>query len=501
MAKKNWIDNVVSFVNPEAGLRRTKARLADQIISERHYEGASKGRRTDGWIVTSTNANEEIRPAIETLRERSRDLTRNNPIAGRAKQVIVSNTIGHGIKTNFVVGETQAKDHNDLWLKWAESVECDFEGLRDIYGLQYLAMHTIVESGAVLVRRVRLTAAERGTVPFKIQLLEPDFIDMSKDQVENSIQGIKFDAKGKVVGYWLFESHPGDKSRVSIKSNLVPASEVKMVFRVDRPGQIHGVPWAHPVMITLKDLDEYLDFTMMKQKVSAAFAAFVHDIEGVSDTTGKKAPVSDKMEPGGIEILPNGKSITFANPPSVGDFDPFVRLNLRNIAIGYGITYEALSSDLSMVNFTSGRMGWLEFQRNIDSWRWHMFIPQFCDSVAAWFIEGATLQGLRKPDGLKVVHTTPKREMLDLERETNALVTLVRGGFKTLPQVHREFGEDTVSIVNEIAEMNKLLDDKQIILDTDPRRTMRTGILQTGINAAGIGKTSGEDNGSGGNDA
>lgn len=46
------------------------------------------------------------------------------------------------------------------------------------------------------------------------------------------------------------------------------------------------------------------------------------------------------------------------------------------------VVVRTLSGDLSQINYLSGRMGWIEFQRSIDAWRWRMFIPQFCARVA-----------------------------------------------------------------------------------------------------------------------
>ncbi len=46
----NLIDHVTSAVSPEAGLRRARARAATVALTRR-CEGASVGRRTEGWIT------------------------------------------------------------------------------------------------------------------------------------------------------------------------------------------------------------------------------------------------------------------------------------------------------------------------------------------------------------------------------------------------------------------------------------------------------------------
>ena len=92
----NWLDRAIGAVAPGAGLRRARQRQAMGILA-RAYEGARQGRRTEGWIAAGTGANAEIAPAIARLRDRSRDLVRNNPYAAKAVQALVSNMIGTGL--------------------------------------------------------------------------------------------------------------------------------------------------------------------------------------------------------------------------------------------------------------------------------------------------------------------------------------------------------------------------------------------------------------------
>jgi capsid protein len=60
---------------------------------------------------------------------------------------------------------------------------------------------------------------------------------------------------------------------------------------------------------------------------------------------------------------------------------------MRAAAVGTGITYEALTGDLSQVNFTSGRMGRMEMNANVSSWQWLLMIPQMMLPISDWFME------------------------------------------------------------------------------------------------------------------
>lgn len=488
--KTNWIDRLVTYLAPRAGANRVKARLAAEFYSDRLasrvYEGASTGRRTDGWITPSSNANKEIGMALIRLRDRSRDLTRNNPIANRALQVVVSNVVGTGIMAQHKAASRNAEvAANDTWRRWSESTAVDLDGRHDLYGLQGLVMRTIVESGECLIRRVIVPATEQNPIPLKLQVLEPDFIDQSQEKKLPGggaiVQGVEYDAQGGRVAYYLFPEHPGSGNAVS--SRRVPAEELIHVFRCDRAGQVRGVPWAAPVMVRMKDLDDFLDAMLVKMKISSCFTAFVSDMEVPIDGSSAAATLGEKLEPGQIEILPAGKDIRFATPPGADGSEQFVTETMRMIAAAYGISFESLSNNYSTVNYSSGRMGWIEMARNIDCWRWQMLIPQFCQPVWGWFTQAAALAG-QSYDGVTVQWSAPRREMIDPTKEIAASVNAVRGGLMSLSEAHRQSGYDSDALLEEIARDNEKLDKLGLILDSDARKTMKAGVAQTYIDTA-----------------
>src|SRR5512132_4333278 len=143
------------------------------------YEGARVGRRTEGWVAAGTSANAEIGTALSRLRDRSRDLVRNNPYAGKAVQAVVSNLVGTGILPRARSGDVAVNEAADkLWTRFAET--CDADGLTDFSGLQALIVRTMAESGEGLVR-IRERRIEDGLpVPLQLQLLEPDQLDTGK---------------------------------------------------------------------------------------------------------------------------------------------------------------------------------------------------------------------------------------------------------------------------------------------------------------------------------
>lgn len=497
-------DKVISFFSARQAFARSRYRTAAKLLNEysRKYEGAAGGRRTKNWKASSTSAASEIETSLVTLRNRSRQLVRDNPYAAKGMQAITSNVIGWGIFTQVKVdaGQSNSSGKNKLaeqrtrelsrvWKAWAETTAIDYDGRNNLSGIQRLVMRGVAESGEILIRKRRSSrkkvlgsdGVEVEVPPIQLQVLEGDFLDLNgvsstAAQGNTIIHGIEFDANGNRVAYHLFEEHPGNSfSRLGmLKSKFntvrVLAEDVLHVYRLDRPGQIRGVPWLAPVMIRLKDFDEYEDAQLVRQKVAAMFAVFVKDLDGIDAINPPaEGELGEKVEPGIIEILPPGKDVSFANPPGVEGYGAYSSNVLHAVSAGLGITYEALTGDLSQVNFSSARMGFLEMNRNIEEWRNDIMIAQFLDPTFNWFKEGAQLIG-NDTTRARAVHTPPRREMVDPSKEIGAMKEAVRSGFMTLSEAIRNNGYDPDQHFNELQTDNALIDKLGLVLDTDPRQ-------------------------------
>lgn len=488
-SRQNSLDKVISYFSPSTGAKRARFRAVEKIMNARAYDGASSGRRTDGWSTSGSSAVTEARLGLPRLRERSRDLVRNDPYATRAITVIPANVVGHGIVPRALASNDLEKRKYSLnWKAWAETTACDWDGLNNFYGLQNLIMRCIVENGECLIRfRPRAIGDDGLVVPLQLQVLEPDFIDTRLDGTQTSdglfdVQGVLFDKVGKRKAYMIYEFHPGGGPFNWIgnfyKSNRIPTSEILHLFRTDRSGQVRGIPWLSPVIMKLKDFGDYSEATLVRQKIAACFTAFVQAAEQMNVLPDQTAtpPLGETMEPGQIEVLKPGETVTFASPPAATGFGEFSTQQLRGIAAGLGISYEALTGDYSQVNFSSGRMGRLEMNKNMDHWQWNMMIPRLCVPVWNRWSIAATIAGVvRAP--VVAEWTPPRREYIDPTKEIPALAQEVRSGFKTLPEAIRESGNDPDATLDEINETNVKLDSLGIILDTDPRKVSKTGNL------------------------
>lgn len=499
-AAQNWLDRAIAWLSPGAALRRVQARTAYEIISrhqERYsYEGARSGRRTENWITNDTAANTEIGASLAQLRRRSRDLVRNNPYATGAIDEIVGYTVGTGIGARSSTSDPAVNARvDDAWKRWVD--ECDADGQLDFYGIQDLVARTVFESGECLVRRRQRLPKDGLLIPMQLQVLEPDFLDLSKTERLKSgwvIQGVEFDLIGQRVAYWLFSEHPGDVLTAgyggSSQSHRVEARDIRHIYRKLRPGQVRGVPWLAPVVMKLRDIDEYEEAELVRKKVEACFVAFVTQSEPAADpslgpsktdSAGKRV---ETISPGLIEYLHAGEDVKFNEPKGSGaGYRDFMRGTQSTIARGIGLTYEQLTGDLSNVNYSSYRAGLLSFRNGIDGFRWKCIIPMFLQPVRRWFIDTAMLANLAPVGAYSTKWAPPKYGSVNPLQDAQATRALVRSGLQTWPDAVAEQGYDPDEQLDEIQKTFAEFDKRGFVLDCDPRRVSSTGVEQGSVTA------------------
>jgi lambda family phage portal protein len=476
-----WLDRAIGFWSPSTALRRLRAQTAHALLA-RHYEASASGRRTQGWYRTTTDANAAIGPGLAKLRDAARDLVRNNPYAESGLTTIVDQAIGWGIV---------AATPHEAWRRWTESTDIDADGRHDLAGLEKLVMRTVVESGECLVRR-RLRRLEDGyALPLQVQVLEPDFLDTSKELASlpnggRIVQGVEFDVLGKQAAYWLFRSHPGSamsltSTTFSGASARIPAEDVLHIYKASRPGQVRGPSWFAPVLLRFKDFDEFEDATLMKQKIAACLAVITSDVDGSAPPLGTAddtvAPGVDSLEPGMILNVPPGRDIHVVQPPAVQDYAAFSQTTLRAIATGLGVTYEDLTGDYSNLTFSAARMSRIRHWVRVDDWRWRLIVPQFLNPVWAWAMQAAAILGMPAP--VTTEWTAPPLPMIEPDKEGLAIQRNIRTGITTLSEEIRARGYNRDQFLDELQADFKDLDARGLVLDCDPRKMTQAGMFQS----------------------
>ncbi len=478
----NIVDRIIEPFAPGWALNRAKARAALGMV--RAYEGASRDRRTSGWRVSSAGPVTEVRNGRQLLRDRSRDLVRSNAWMSRAVDVKSANLIGTGIRPRANGPDAGLnKDIDALFAEWSDG--CAPESGRDFYGLQDLSVRSRIESGESLIIKDRTGSVQPAGVALTLQVLEPDWLadnDGSNLTRDGWVEGIQFDTRGMRVAYRLWNGNPNESGFIQRRDyREVPAADVIHLFRQLRPGQIRGVPDVSSTLLRMRDLDDYHAAALMLAKVQSILGVFVTSpaqqtaspigVEG-TDAAGNR---TEDLSPGMVAYLPPGTEPHFLNPSGNGPFKDYTRGVLHQIAAGLGMTYHQLTGDLSDANYSSLRAGKLEFRRQVEQEQWLLLIPTLCMPVWAEFIRMAVLARRLPPQaaGVKAIWTPPRFEMVDPNKDSEAIKTMVRTGLMTWPQAVAEQGYDPNQQLDEIKTWNGKMKDAGVVLDIDPR-------LQTG---------------------
>lgn len=501
MPKASWLDRAVAVFSPQAAMRRLRARALFEAQA-RAYEGAAGGRRGSGWTSTGTAADAEVHAALPHLRNRMRDLVRNNPHAAKAVSTLVTHIVGDGITGRARTGDPKVDEKVDaLWDAHCKTMDAD--GQLTFAGLQTLTCREMIEGGEALIRKRPRRAADRLPVPLQVQVIESDLLDVTRvgpmqDNDTFAIQGIEFDKIGRRVNYWLFPAHPGNNYlmyKVTLLSVRIPAEDVIHVYEKQRT-QVRGVPWGSPVISNFRDLDDYEDAELMRKKIESCSVGVVTGGDELDMGIGvpvvgeekEQAGVYDgdnvlveRFEPGMFFHLRGGRDVKFHTPAPTGSYEGYKRASLQTIAAGFRIPYELLSGDLAHVSFISGRLGLQEFHRLVSQVQKQIFIPTVCQRLWDWFVEAAITSGALpdRPGGYPVEWSCPPMPSTQPLDDAMADLIRVRGGHRSLFDVIAQVtGRNPKDVLAEVEEANALIDKLKLVLDSDPRAVAKTGALQ-----------------------
>lgn len=485
------IDTLLEPVAPAYVRRRVAERLA--LYELRQYDAAARGRRTEGWRRTGGSADREIRSALTGLRNGARELVRNNKFAAAALRQMTANVVGDGITARMThPNKKVARRAQDEWDRFAES---RVDGREDHYGQQKLIFRTTAEGGEGLAVWNPDDTGPDG----RCFILEGDLLDHTKEEDSDRrriIQGVEFDAAGFRTGYWMYDRHPGDLGGYRGNSRRFEAQHVDHVFEALRPGQTRGVSWFAPVAMDLRDAADYEDAVLMKRKIEACLALVLTPPENGNPTgpfdearaegssgsaEGSSTRGPDRLRPGLVFRARPGETATTVNPSSGGDGAEMLRQRLMGVSANLA-PYFLISGDPSRSNYSSQRALMLGFWANLDDWQWNMMIPQFCAPAVARRMRRLAIQtGDRRFLDVKPEFAMPVRRLLDPGKDLAALETELRLGALSYPTMLAQRGIDPEEHIAAIAAFFEKADAKGLVFDGDPRRTARSGTLQTPV--------------------
>lgn len=468
-------ERVVGAFFPKRAEDRFKSRVRMALAGS--YHGASTTRvGMRNWTPAAADPDSDIVFDLPTLRSRSRDIVRNNPIGGGSINTAVTNVVGSGISVQSTIDRdvlSLTDEEADAWeanterefALWAESKDASLDRGLTFYELQDLCFRQVLENGDVLA----LPPWRRRSGPYglALQLVEADRV-CNKDRAQNTdklIEGVEKDADGAPINYHIADRHPmqiirpgtGQASKTTWQ--IVPAfstrtkrRQVLHLYRKLRPGQTRGVPYLAPVIETLKQLSRYTEAELQAAVVAGLFTVFIKTEAGDADlavapetnVTTDSTKDEVKLGNGAVVGLAPGESVEAPNPGRPNSaFDPFVQSLSRYIGVALEIPKEILMKEF-MASYSAARAALLEAWKFFLGRRYWL-ASNFCQPVYEWWMDEAVAIGRISAPGyfddplvrqayLGAKWTGPAKGMIQEEQEVNAAILRMNSGISTLAE-------------------------------------------------------------------
>ena len=441
----------------------------------RSYTGASTGRLFADFVTRSTSADAEIKDNIRILRDRARELARNDSYIARYLNLMVSNVIGkQGIRVSSKarlddpvnMGKLDLRANQlieSAWKEWSQLGNCTTNGKHSFLDCQKIFIESLARDGEVLIRKVK---DKSSPFNFKIQFLEADHLDENKNDVykptgNKIIMGVEVDKNHKPVAYHLYKDHPYDRTYASQNQHIrVPADEIIHAYIPTRAEQTRGVSLVATAMANVKMLNGYLEAEIVAARVAASKMGFFTSPDG--DGYIGDGEYEDTFSPtmnaqaGIFEQLPAGMDFKAFDPshPTTA-FDSFTTSVLRSIASGLNISYHSLSNDLTSVNYSSIRQGALE-DRSMYQIYQQFVIEHFIQPVfKAWLEMAISFDYISLPvDKIdrfaSSVNFIPRSfAWIDPLKEMQSNVVGLQNGTITYSDISAAYGRDTEELFEQ----------------------------------------------------
>lgn len=396
--RENVVDRVIGYFDPARGVKRLHSRAVMAVAGS--WIGASYSRRqTSQWKPWAWDADTDIVFDLNTLRSRSRDLVRSNPIARGSIETNLANVIGPGLSLQARINRdvlNLTDEQADAWeskaeLEWKlffETREADCARILKGPEIAALVFRSALESGDAFTLMPRF---RRGATPYqlRLQIIEADRVNNENGRADSVglVQGVEKDENGAPVRYHIQDQHPGMMlpgsaakrtwTKVEAWGRNTGLPNILHHYRPTRPGQTRGVPYLAPVIEQLKMIDRYSEAELMAAVVSAMFTVFIKSQSGefpapmqpTTETGGATTDTDYKLAAGAIVGLAAGEEIQVADPKRPNtSFDPFFLAITRQIGIALGIPYEVLIKHFT-ASYSAARAALLDAWKHFTCWR------------------------------------------------------------------------------------------------------------------------------------
>jgi len=451
------------------------------------YRGTRTGKHNEQWEVYDETADQELRyEQLETLRFRSRQLTKDNPIAEGTVICFEEMVVGDGPFPLAKIPKNNGLQFaaQQVLEKWGRA--CDVTGdmsfnqiMRDIVA------HCCINGDVLITLPMMETRQGIKTV---VQLIEADRISTPSGFDSKPVRhGVQYSAAGEIDGYWVRKigmsnddhqygsfSNPGPSSYTfypRMKAGRLSAWLFKRPSAINRAGQSRQIPLLSTAIHILKQMEDLLDATVVGERVAACMMAAItsSDVEGIVDAMTRDPYDGDrledkygmkysKMQPGTFLPLRSGEDVKMLSPTRNGQevVNTLMKLSV-DLSMKVRIPYPILFMDLKGTSFSSYRAGILEARKMLAGWR-KQLTEKVVDPILGTIMQEALVRDLLfVPSEQQMARLIapkvgwPAWGYVDPTKEVQAELSAISGGLTSPQRVVREHGMDSFEILEEHA--------------------------------------------------
>lgn len=378
-------------------------------IQARHEAAETNAANANHYaLADSMSARTGYSPARRrTLRMRSRYEAENNSWLAGMLRTASNHIVGTGPSLQIMTTDREANARLEgAWNLWTGSFPW-VEMLK-------LAVRADWCDGECV--GLRLSSGHDSDIDLGVRLYEAEQLsDPWQSPVDHTVEdGVRIDDKtGIPVEYHLLRHHPGDRIAVdTLRGEWWPAEDVIHTFRMDRPGQLRGIPRIAPALEDFIKQRRWEIATLRAAENAALQATAIRTNSASVEAASSPGDFLNVQLPdSGATILPEGWDIQNLKPEHpTTNHEAYTRVNLTKTARCLNMPYHVASGTSRDSNFSSAnmdlRLAWVGEVKS-EQLRFEM---QFVRRVVAWFFDAlvtATGKYRGALDGLPAISDIP----------------------------------------------------------------------------------------------
>lgn len=439
------------------------------------YKGADYDSQNMDWEVTpERHPDLDLSSDLETLRERSQQLLRDNLIVSGMQQTYI-NQVNCGGPVVYSASKNRVqRDQINSFLKERLNL-CDSTGTKSLNAILDEVVGCVFADGDL---GINLPVIDGETV---VELIEAYRIKTphGKYALDYRIRnGVQYFANGKIEGLHVLKAENVYKAREEYM--FLPIwkeadgfkRKVTTLFKApvsSRPLASRHVPLSTPMIPFIKKLADYEEAVIIGARVAACFAGFIETENpagvslGAKDTDPKNSEQKVmKIKPGTISALKMGQAIKFSAPNRPSDnHDTYVLRSYKTLAMGYRIPYIIAFQDTEQSSYSAFKGAVLDTVKLSKRWRNRL------NDLIIWIVNTFILEAMSKGQIRGSLSTVdlrirwPSNGALDSEKENRGNKLALQNKTKSRQMICDEDGTDFEELENDLLEEELAEVDRQ----------------------------------------